>query len=158
MPKFARFDHAAPSPSPVIGWYDTDAIEYPTLPDKADLLPMTEGEWAVRMERFYAVKGKGTAASPRLLVALDPPAQSAMPYDVPKLLAVERIGAAGKLRAVRAMLKMSVPDAELSDAELLLRDRWDAARVLASDDGQVRSLLAKAGCDPDVILAMPTAD
>ena len=90
-----------------------------------------------------------------------PPPEPAAPADpglappplIPKLLVVERIGAAGKLRDARAALKIGRPDDELSDAELLLRERWEAAATIAQDDAQLRGFLATLGLDPDAILA-----
>jgi hypothetical protein len=76
-----------------------------------------------------------------------------LPVLVSKLLLVERIGAAGKLRDARAALKISRPDDELTDAELLLRERWEAASTIAQDDAQVRGFLAALGLDSDQILA-----
>lgn len=73
---------------------------------------------------------------------------------IPKLTVVERVGFAGKLRDARAALKIGRPDAELSDAELLLRERWEAASTIAQDDVQVRGFLAALGLDPDQILAV----
>jgi len=91
---------------------------------------------------------------------VDPPAppmppdpSPAPPPMISKLLLVERIGIAGKLRDARAALKIGRPDAELSDAELLLRERWEAASTIAQDDAQVRGFLAALGLDPDQILA-----
>jgi len=49
MPKYASFDHTAPAPPPVIGYYDTDTFEYPTLPDAADLFEMTSEQWDARV-------------------------------------------------------------------------------------------------------------
>jgi len=84
-----------------------------------------------------------------------PPPEPAVPPPVlvSKLLVVERIGIAGKLRDARAALKIGRADAELSDAELLLRERWEAASTIAQDDAQVRGFLAALGLDPDTILA-----
>lgn len=73
--------------------------------------------------------------------------------EVPKLVVVERVGAAGKLRNARAALRMGVADDQLTDEQLLLRDRWDAAQTIRSDDEAVRALLLSVGCDPDLILA-----
>jgi len=42
---------------------------------------------------------------------------------------------------------------QLLEADDYLRDRWDAATELRSDDAQVRGVLEAAGVDPDVILA-----
>ncbi len=84
-----------------------------------------------------------------------PPPEPAIPPPVlvPKLVVVERIGAAGKLRDARAALKIGRPDADLTDSELLLRERWEAASTIAQDDAQVRSFLTALALDPDVILA-----
>jgi hypothetical protein len=92
---------------------------------------------------------------------VDPPAPPTPPDPsppapplIPKLVVVERVGVAGKLRDARAALKIGRPDAELSDAELLLRERWEAASTIAQDDVQVRGFLAALGLDPDQILAV----
>ena len=84
-----------------------------------------------------------------------PPPEPATPLPVlvAKLVVVERIGAAGKLRDARAALKIGRPDGELTDAELLLRERWEAASMIAPDDAQVRSFVTALALDPDVILA-----
>lgn len=84
-----------------------------------------------------------------------PPPEPAIPLPVlvSKLVVVERIGAASKLRNARAALKIGRPDAELSDAELLLRERWEAAGMIAQDDAQLRGFLTALALDPDVILA-----
>jgi hypothetical protein len=50
MTVYAYFDHRADSPSPVLGWYDTVAQHYPTLPDAADLLELAEGEKSFRFD------------------------------------------------------------------------------------------------------------
>ena len=90
-----------------------------------------------------------------------PPPEPATPLEVgpppppviAKLRVVERIGLAGKLRDARASLKIGRPDEELSDAELLLRERWEAAATIAQDDAQLRGFLAMLDLDPDQILA-----
>lgn len=48
MPKFAYFDASQPSPQPVIGWLDTDAATYATMPASIDLLTLSEAQWAAR--------------------------------------------------------------------------------------------------------------
>lgn len=58
MPKYAHFDHTAPTPQPVLGWYDTDALDYPNLPPPADMLPMSEDQWKSRLKGDWAVSGK----------------------------------------------------------------------------------------------------
>ncbi len=45
MPQYAEFDSTAPSPSPVIGWYDTDALVYPNLPPPQNLFQLTSEQW-----------------------------------------------------------------------------------------------------------------
>jgi len=48
MPKFAYFDHTTPAPQRIMGWYDTDFVDYPNLPDPADLFEMTQAQWDAR--------------------------------------------------------------------------------------------------------------
>ena len=55
MAKYAYFDSTAPSPSLVIGWYDTDLFAYPTLPAPADLLTLTAAQWEARMNGLWAI-------------------------------------------------------------------------------------------------------
>lgn len=54
MPQYAYFDSTVPSPSPVLGWYDTDHVTYPNLPAAVNLLTLApddtsrfSGTWAV---------------------------------------------------------------------------------------------------------------
>ena len=49
MPKYACFDSAAPAPSPVLGWYDTDRVRYAKLPAAVDLLVLTYEQWLNRL-------------------------------------------------------------------------------------------------------------
>ena len=49
MTKYARFDHTKPEPQPVTGWYDTEMHNYPNLPAAADLLALTDAQWAARL-------------------------------------------------------------------------------------------------------------
>lgn len=58
MPKFAQFDPAAPSPQPVIGWYDTDSVNYPNLPPAANLLQLTQAQWDGRFATPFVQNGK----------------------------------------------------------------------------------------------------
>jgi len=55
MPKFAYYDHTQPDPSRVMGWFDTDALDYPTLPDAEDLLEMADEQWDARLNGYWAV-------------------------------------------------------------------------------------------------------
>ncbi|MCQ8240509.1 hypothetical protein [Rhizosaccharibacter radicis] len=56
MPRYAHFDHTAPAPAPVLGWYDADALSYPILPPEADLLEVADADWEARMPGPFAVQ------------------------------------------------------------------------------------------------------
>ncbi len=45
MPKYALFDPAVADPKPVIGWYDTDSLKYPTMPPADSLFVLTYAQW-----------------------------------------------------------------------------------------------------------------
>ena len=64
MPQYAHYDHTAASPARVTGWFDTDALSYPSLPSSADLLPLTTAQWDARLAdpNAWAVSG-GTLMS-----------------------------------------------------------------------------------------------
>jgi hypothetical protein len=50
MARFAHFDHTAPSPQPIRGWFDTDLFNYgANMPAAADLLPLSDAQWEARM-------------------------------------------------------------------------------------------------------------
>lgn len=68
----------------------------------------------------------------------------ASPHELRKLLLLDRIIAAGLFTA--AMTALGGPGD-------LAYERWSAAQVIASDDPQVRGLLAAIGGDPDELLA-----
>jgi hypothetical protein len=72
---------------------------------------------------------------------------------VTKLIIVERLAAAGKLHAAHAALMLDTLAANLTAAQLLLRERWMAATQIPTNDPEVRALLTAIGADPDVILA-----
>lgn len=77
-----------------------------------------------------------------ILDGIDPDAPA--PHFVPKLAVVDRLCAAGLFDAAMAVL----------DAQpRLVRERWQAASEIRSDDVEARALLKAAGADPDVILA-----
>lgn len=76
-------------------------------------------------------------------------------WDVPKLLVIERLRAVGALRTALAALRRDAQLANLTDAQLERRERWDAATVIASDDPDVTAFLAAIGVDAAVILARP---
>jgi hypothetical protein len=69
MPQFAHYDHAKAAPSPVIGWYDTDALTYPNLPASSDLLEVTTEQWSAHM-----TNPSGWAVSNGALVSYTPSA------------------------------------------------------------------------------------
>lgn len=48
MPQYVYFNSALPSPSPVIGWYDTDKETYPNLPATVNLFEVTAAQWTAR--------------------------------------------------------------------------------------------------------------
>lgn len=62
MPKFAQFDPAAPAPQPVIGWYDTDFVNYPNLPPASNLLELTQDQWNLRLSTPFVQNGALVAA------------------------------------------------------------------------------------------------
>lgn len=70
MPQYAYFDSTIAAPSPVLGWYDTDALEYPNLPAAANLLAISAAQWGERMTGRWAVSNGA-------LVPYTPPAPSA---------------------------------------------------------------------------------
>ena len=49
MPQYAQFISNSTSPCPVIGWYDTDKIAYPTLPSTENLFQVNAVQWAARI-------------------------------------------------------------------------------------------------------------
>lgn len=49
MAYFAEIDPEAALPTRVIGWYDTEIVAYPRLPDPERLVEMDSGQWAARM-------------------------------------------------------------------------------------------------------------
>jgi hypothetical protein len=49
MTKLAYFDSTKASPSPVLGWFDTDFGPYASMPVAANLLTVTEAQWAARL-------------------------------------------------------------------------------------------------------------
>jgi hypothetical protein len=82
------------------------------------------------------------------------PTQPAPPSgDITKLRLVEFLGAAGKLREAHALLKLDAPIADLTDAELLLRERWLAAQRLDLLSPEVAPLLQAIGIEPASLIA-----
>jgi hypothetical protein len=79
MAKYAHFDHTAPSPQPVRGWFDTDLFDYgKNLPDAADLLRLTDAEWDARMPEPSGWTHKDGVLSPRAA----PPKEGVTPTAV----------------------------------------------------------------------------
>lgn len=68
MPKYAQFDWTVPDPSPVINWWDTDGITYPSLPDMRGMLQITDTEWNGRLANL-----NGWAVSSNALVPYTAP-------------------------------------------------------------------------------------
>lgn len=66
------------------------------------------------------------------------------PYEVRKLLIIDRLVSAGLFEAAIAVL---------GGPGDLAYERWQAATAISSQDAEVRALLSAIGADPDVILA-----
>jgi hypothetical protein len=82
-----------------------------------------------------------------------PPPPAPPPGEITKLRLVEALGAAGKLREAMALLKLEAPATDLTDAELLLRERWLAAQSLNLHASEVATLLEAIGVDPASLIA-----
>lgn len=63
MPKFAQYDPTAQQPAPVLGWYDTDIMSYRSMPSSAELLALTDAQWATRFDTPYVQNGTLVAVS-----------------------------------------------------------------------------------------------
>lgn len=57
MARFARVDPTDAWPRPVRGWYDTDALPYPSLPD--GLVPVPDDAWGRRLEHPQSIDADG---------------------------------------------------------------------------------------------------
>lgn len=55
MTLYAYYNSSVSSPSPVIGFIDTEAFTFPRMPDARNLLPLTQAQWATRTDGFWAV-------------------------------------------------------------------------------------------------------
>jgi hypothetical protein len=82
-----------------------------------------------------------------------PPPPAPPPGEITKLRLVEALGAAGKLREAMALLKLEAPATDLTDAELLLRERWLAAQKLNLLAPEVAALLKAIGIDSSSLIA-----
>jgi hypothetical protein len=87
-------------------------------------------------------------AEPEPVVETLPTQPPPPPGEITKLRLVEFLGAAGKLREAHALLKLEAPIADLTDAELLLRERWLAAQRLDLLSPEVAPLLHAIGIEP----------
>lgn len=148
MARYAYFDSEQIEPLIVTGWFDTAAGEYLDLPSADNMLELTDAQWDAHWDMKVQYQVVGGQLQPYTSPPPDPQA-----YYVEKLTIIDRLGTAGKLRAARTALKMGQSDTGLSDAELWLRDRWDAARLILNTDSEVRALLEAIGADPDQVLA-----
>ncbi len=84
----------------------------------------------------------------------DPPTPPAPPPgEITKLGLVEALGATGKLRDAMALLKLEAPATDLTDVELLLRERWLAAQKLNLFAPEVAALLQAIGIEPASLIA-----
>jgi hypothetical protein len=84
---------------------------------------------------------------------ISPPSQPAPPPgEITKLRLVEVLGAIGKLREAYALLKLDAPIADLTNAELLLRERWLAAQTLNLLSPEVAPLLQAIGIEPTSLI------
>ncbi|MGI9128261.1 MAG: hypothetical protein ACR2IG_08615 [Roseomonas sp.] len=89
-------------------------------------------------------------------VSLPPPLPEVSvppPGEITKLRLVESLGAAGKLRDAMALLKLEAPATDLTDAELLLRERWLAAQKLNLLAPEVAPLIKALGIEPASLIA-----
>lgn len=96
MPRYAYFDSNAPSPQPVLGWFDTDLLNYTNLPSAENLLELTNDEWNGRL----AANPSGWAVADGALVVAPPPTPP--PPTVDDILA-------GKIAAGIAITSVSNP-------------------------------------------------
>lgn len=71
MAKYARYNPAITSPSPVIGWYDTDSLTYASLPTLSNLVVLTSEQW-----ESHFVNPSGYAINNGALIDYAPPAQA----------------------------------------------------------------------------------
>ena len=86
----------------------------------------------------------------RIEVELTPEEIAALPSPVPppplstisKIRLVESLAAMGKLRQAYAALKLDAPMDGLTDAELALRERWNAAHTIDLTLPEVLAVLA----------------
>jgi hypothetical protein len=145
--RFAVYDPGVP-PHMVTGWYDLDELDYSNsaLPPESMRLKLTDAQWDARMQGQWAVNNGA-------LVPWEPPPAAEQPFDVPKLVVVDRLQQLGLLRQARTALKLGLPDDQLSDAELLLRTQWEEAQAIGNTNQAVREFLVALG-GPDLVDAV----
>lgn len=112
--------------------------------DDGAKIPVEGGIYLADEYRSWLADGNIPGPAP----APPPPA----PLYLRKVLIVERLAAAKKLRLAMVALKLDVPAADLSDDELELRERWLAATFVLVTP-QAEQLITAIGADPAVILA-----
>jgi hypothetical protein len=69
MTQYAYFDSTAAQPTPVLGWYDTGLLDYPSLPTAADLLEITPAQWENRFNTPFVSGGTLVGYTPAQLLA-----------------------------------------------------------------------------------------
>ncbi len=92
-------------------------------------------------------------------IAAIPPPPPPVPrkMEVTKLRLVESLAALDKLRAAYALLKLEAPLADLTDAELVLRERWQAAYSLDLLAPEVKPFLFALGLNAESLFDTPDA-
>lgn len=60
MTQYAQYDPSVASPSPVIGWYDTDVFRYTNLPEAGHLVVATTDQWKSHFNNAFAVENGST--------------------------------------------------------------------------------------------------
>jgi len=65
MAKYAHFDSSAQGPKPVVGWYDTEAFDYPKLPSASQLIEVDDSQWHLH----FSINPHGWTVEAGLLVA-----------------------------------------------------------------------------------------
>lgn len=89
MPKYAHFDSTVAAPSPVIGWFDSDTFKYTCLPAVADLLEISDAQWAARL-----ADPNGWAVNAGVLVAYTPSVSLAQAQAMQKSVMLQACSAA----------------------------------------------------------------
>jgi hypothetical protein len=77
MPKYAYFNAVA-NPAPVLGWFDTDAGEWPKLPGSDYLIEVTAAQWAARNGAQWQVRDRLLEQVPGITLAQAQAAQLAL--------------------------------------------------------------------------------